>query len=257
MHCIREKSINDEYHVILKFIEELAVFSDFHEREIFDEILLKVMKKENCKIYAKTIMLNHVHMVIKLAEGTKLSSVMISLATQFAKFYNRYHERKGRVFSRRYISKPINEEIYFFAAVKYSFMNPVKAGIVDSPWDYKWSSAHCYLEMKGPFFNCDIYDRYNKHFFDATISFEEFIGKPGDDSLILDIERKRYYEREAKQIFMNELGESGICDLKNHGDIKEARNVIRRLQQIGITFVQMKNFSGMTIQDLKKALYSF
>ncbi|MBN2558451.1 MAG: transposase [Clostridia bacterium] len=257
MNCIRVKSVNDEYHVVLKFIEELAVFSDIHEREVFIEILLKIMKKKGCKIYANTIMLNHAHMVIKLSREAKLSSVMISLTTQFAKFYNKYHERKGRIFSRRYFSKPINEERYFFSSVKYAFMNPVKAGLVDSPWDYEWSSAHCYLEMKGPFFNCDIYERYNKHFFDATISFEEFIGKPGDDSLILDIERKRYYEREAKQIFIDELGKYGICNLKNHGDIKEARNVIRRLQQIGITFVQMKNFSGMTIQNLKKVLYSF
>lgn len=60
MNCIRQKSINDEYHIILTFIEELKVFSSLEDRERFTKIMVEVMEKMGCKILAQTIMLNHV-----------------------------------------------------------------------------------------------------------------------------------------------------------------------------------------------------
>ncbi len=256
MNCIREKSKKGEYHVILNFIKELTVFSEKIERQEMIRILMIVMKKMNCKIYAHAIMLNHVHLIIKEGEERKLSSIVISISTRFAKFYNRHHERKGRVFSRRYNSRPVNDDRYFFTLIRYIIRNPVKAGLINNPWDYEWSSAKNYLKRDGPFFYKEVLDRYHKFFFDAIISFEEFIGKPGDDKLILDIEKKRYYEKEAREIYKNELRQIGIENLKAHPVLKERKNALLRLRQIGITFVQMKYFSGMSISDLKSLIYA-
>jgi putative transposase len=33
------------------------------------------------------------------------------------------------------------DEVYLYHALRYVERNPVRAGIVDDPWDYPWSSA--------------------------------------------------------------------------------------------------------------------
>lgn len=255
MNCIRGKSKKGEYHVILNFIKELRVFSNRDERREMEKILKIVMRKMKCKIYAHTIMLNHVHLLIKEGKEYKLPSIVISISTRFAKFYNKYHQRKGRVFSRRYNSKPVRNDSYFFIVFRYILRNPVKAGLLENPWDYEWSSAKDYLKRDGPFFQKEVLDRYYKQFFDASISIEEYVGQKGDDALILDIEKKRYYEKEAREIYLKELNSLGINDLKNHTKRTDKKEALLRMRQTGLTFVQMKYFSGMAIKDLKTILY--
>ncbi len=86
-------------------------------------------------------------------------------------------------------------------------------------------------------------------------SLEEFLESPIDDRMILGIDLKRYYDDEAKVIYTNELTESGILDLKSHPNVKEKMRVIFRLRQIGITLVQIRNFSSMSAHDIRKVIY--
>ncbi len=37
------------------------------------------------------------------------------------------------------------EEKHWLSCAAYVELNPVKAKIVEKPWDYKWSSVHAYL----------------------------------------------------------------------------------------------------------------
>ncbi len=287
MNCIRLKSKNNEYHIILTFIKELKVFSELEDRRKFIEIMAKVMKKMGCKILAHAIMLNHVHLIVREGKEKKISSIVISLCTRFAKYYNKYHKRRGKLFSRRYKSIPINDEIYFFRLLRYIFRNPVKAGLMESPWDYAWSSAKDYMNKEGDFFFPEVLARYDNDFKYHPYTFEEFVGFQGDDKIIcyanlminknntltppfsleeflnspvddlmiLGVDLKRYYDDEAKVIYTNELMESGISDLKSHRNVEEKMRVIFRLRQIGITLVQIRNFSSMSAHDIRKVIY--
>lgn len=287
MNCIRLKSKNNEYHIILTFIKELKVFSSIEERKKFTRIMVDVMEKMDCKIYAQTIMLNHAHMIIKEGDEKKISSIVISICTRFAKFYNKLHNRKGKLFSRRYKSIPINDEIYFFRLFRYVHRNITNAGVLDNPWEYEWSSAKDYLYKKGDFFFPEVIERYESKFRYHPYTLEEFVGFEGDDKLIyylnqvicrndiitppftieeflnssiddrmvLNVDFKRYYDNEAENIYIKELNFAGIKNLKDHLIPREKAKVIMRLRQIGLTLHQLRKFSNMTALELKDAMY--
>jgi REP element-mobilizing transposase RayT len=251
MNDSRIESIKGEYHVILKFIDELRVFSQDYEKEFFIELLEDVNGKDGCEILNHVEMLGHSHIIIRVASLEALASVMISINTRFAKFYNKMHNRRGRVFSKRFTSYPIDTEKYMFTCFRYVSRNPEKAGIVRSAWDYKWSAAGDYLRKSGPFYHEEIIDRFNEYFKGAMFSFQEFISDKSDDHCILDINRKLYYDSAARRIYDEELQLAGISELDPDGNPTTTGNVVKRLRKIGITYNQLKAFSGKSILKLK------
>ena len=287
MNCIRRKSKNNEYHIILTFLKELKVFSDNEDRKKFQQILVKVMKKMDCKIYAHAIMLNHVHLIVKEGKEKKISSIVISICTRFSKYYNKKNNRSGKLFKRRYKSIPINDEVYFFRLFRYIHRNPVKAGLIKNPWDYIWSSAIDYRNKDGDFFFPEVLIRYDEDFKFHPYTLEEFVGFEGDDQIVyyanqmicndnllmppfsleeflscpiddemvLSLEMKRYYDDEAMIVYNTELDKAGIVDLKNHPVNIDKINVIFRMRYIGLTLVQIRNFSGMSASEIRKVIY--
>lgn len=287
MNCIRQKSKDNEYHVILTFLDELKMFSDKKDRQRFREILHEVRKEMGCKILAYSIMLNHVHMIIKEGEEKKLSSIVISICTRFAKYYNKKNKRSGKLFKRRYKSIPINDEVYFFTLFNYIHWNVVKSGECKKPGEYKWDSARDYIEEKGDFFYPEVLQRYESSFryhpytlseyinmsgnarmiYYANIiiqnsekvipklSWAEFMSKPPEEKLILDVDFTRYYDDEAILIYKKELREHEINNLKNHNNQLARRKCIFRLRQIGVTLIQLRKFSGMSSTEMKKAMF--
>jgi len=47
--------------------------------------------------------------------------------------------------ARAFFSFPMEEKKWLLKAVAYVELNPVKAGMVDSAWDYPWNSVHAHL----------------------------------------------------------------------------------------------------------------
>jgi len=251
MNDCRVESINGEYHVIVTFIEELHVFSNEWEKDFFIKLLEDVNGKEGCEILNHVEMLNHSHIIIRICSLEALASIMISINTRFAKYYNKMHERRGRVFSKRYMSYPIDDENYMFTCFRYVSRNPEKAGVVVSAWDYKWSAAQDYLKKSGPFYHEEMILRFNKHFEGAMFSFEEFISDRSNDHCILDINRKLYYDAAARRIYDDELSLAGIKNLDPENNPSQTGFVVKRLRRIGITYLQLKKFSGIPVLKLK------
>lgn len=251
MHNIRVESKNGEYHVIVKFIEELHVFSRDDEKEKFIDILKTTMREYDCIIFNHVEMLNHSHFMIRAKSLQLLASTMISINTKFAKYYNKLHERHGRVFSKRFSSWPIDDEMYFFSAFRYILRNPVKAKIKWTPWEYRWSAASNYLNKNGEFYIPEVLERFEKFFLGAIFNFQEYIGDTIEDQCIFDINRKLYYDSAAKKIFKDELKYAGIPRLDPESNPNITGNIVLRLRHIGLTYVQLKKFSSIPIIVLK------
>jgi len=62
---------------------------------------------------------------------------------------NRHHRRDGSLFRGRYKAILIDADEYLSAVVRYIHLNPVEAGIVTQPEDYRWGSHRYYLQPKG------------------------------------------------------------------------------------------------------------
>ena len=62
------------------------------------------------------------------------------LKASYAQDLNHRHRRGGHVFGGRFYSEVIERDAHLVAAIVYVFLNPVRAGIVDRPERWPWSS---------------------------------------------------------------------------------------------------------------------
>ncbi|MBO8159052.1 transposase [Thermosyntropha sp.] len=148
----RVKSRSGCYHVILRGNEKKPIFYDDEDRLRFISTLQAKKKATGFYLYAFCLMSNHIHMMIG-ENGRDLSDVMKRIAVSYVSYFNHKHERIGHLFQDRFKSENVESDRYFLALARYIHQNPVKAGLVQRPADYMWSSYGCYLDEKHPFFS--------------------------------------------------------------------------------------------------------
>ena len=93
------------------------------------------------KIIAWCIMPNHVHILIEVFNGFSLSEIIHSWKSFSANQINKLLNRTGQVWMMEYFDRYIRDYEHFDKVVNYIHNNPVKAGLVKSPSEYRWSSA--------------------------------------------------------------------------------------------------------------------
>jgi len=66
--------------------------------------------------------------------------------TETAKAFHRLRNRCGHFWERRYRACLVEDDLYALAALRYMDRNPVRAGIVEDPTAYPWSSCVSYTQ---------------------------------------------------------------------------------------------------------------
>ena len=70
--------------------------------------------------------------------------------TRYASYFNRKYLRKGHLFGGPYRQSVCLDDVYLLAASLYIHLNPVRAAIVDTPIQYRWSSVRLYVDKNAP-----------------------------------------------------------------------------------------------------------
>ncbi|MEA2166134.1 MAG: REP-associated tyrosine transposase [Thermoanaerobaculia bacterium] len=65
---------------------------------------------------------------------------MKDLDGHYATFYNVRHHRVGHLFQGRFKSQLVDSETYLLSLARYIVLNPVRAGMVATPGEWRWSS---------------------------------------------------------------------------------------------------------------------
>lgn len=68
---------------------------------------------------------------------------------RFSNRFNEFRDSHGRVWHDRYHARVLASDRAVAAAIAYVHQNPVLAGLVVSPTEYRWSSARLILESTG------------------------------------------------------------------------------------------------------------
>ncbi|MGE5417107.1 MAG: transposase [Acidobacteriota bacterium] len=147
----RELSPTGCYHIMLRGNERKKIFLDSGDRQRFLDTLAKKKNEIDFAFYAYCLMDNHIHLVIR-DDQNQIAVIMKGIATSYAMFFNIKYSRVGHVFQDRFKSEPIVDERQLLAAIRYVHNNPVKAGMVDRPDAYEWSSYQDYLNKSNATF---------------------------------------------------------------------------------------------------------
>lgn len=85
-------------------------------------------------------MTNHVHLLLTPQTADGCIGLMRDLGQRYVQYFNRRHERTGTLWEGRFRSCIAESALYVFGCYRYIEMNPVRAGMVDHPSGYLWSS---------------------------------------------------------------------------------------------------------------------
>ncbi len=117
----------------------MSVYHDDVDRHRFLTILEAVVERYRVECHAYCLMSNHYHAVIRTLEPN-LSTALQYLNSVYAQWWNRRHDRVGHVLQGRFKAQLIQREGYFLEACRYVVLNPIRAGLVNKPEDWAWSS---------------------------------------------------------------------------------------------------------------------
>ncbi|WP_438864314.1 transposase [Neptunicella sp.] len=97
-------------------------------------------KKYQVDIHAWVLMTNHVHLLCTPHNESSIGKMMQSLGRQYVRYFNYQYKRTGTLWEGRYKSCLVEAEDYLMHLYRYIELNPVRAGMVNDPAEYKWSS---------------------------------------------------------------------------------------------------------------------
>jgi putative transposase len=133
------------YHVIARGNRRETVFPTPGDYETYLHRLAVYRVRYAVTLHAYCLMPNHVHLVLRTADGS-LARFMQSLQQSYTQRFNHRHGQVGHVFQGRYKAFVCATEEYLLTLVRYVHLNPVRAGLVTRPGDYPYSGHRAYLE---------------------------------------------------------------------------------------------------------------
>ena len=185
--------IGDEqavYHVMSR-----TALDGFPIGDIEKDFMLDVIKRFSslyfCEIMGFCLMGNHFHLLVKMLPednfsddeimerlkrfygGTRdfseqqlpffrsklasLSELVRDIKVNFARFYNRQHHRRGYFWGDRFKSVIVDKGETLVNCLAYIDLNPIRAGLVKRPEDYRWNSIgyHLQTDNKDGFLSTD------------------------------------------------------------------------------------------------------
>ena len=133
-------------HVVQRGNNRQVCFGKEADMSAYANWLGEYAKKFDVEIHGWVLMTNHVHLLLTPKDEIGVSKLMQTLGRLYVRYFNYGYQRTGTLFEGRYKSSVVQEEEYFLNCLRYIELNPVRAGMVNDPGDYKWSSyrAHAF-----------------------------------------------------------------------------------------------------------------
>ena len=129
-------------HVVQRGNNRGVVFFTESDNRVYLESLAGAALKFGVSIHAYVLMTNHAHLLVTPTDRNGVSTMMQQLGREYVTYVNFTYRRTGTLWEGRFKACPVQTECYLLACYRYIEMNPVRAGIVAKPCDYRWSSFH-------------------------------------------------------------------------------------------------------------------
>ena len=136
--------MGNHFHLLVNMLPE----SDFSDEEV---------KKRCEEFYGKDYVFPQDHMPHIRLKLASLSEFVRDIKVNFTRYYNRRHNRKGYFWGDRFKSVIVDKGETLVNCLAYIDLNPLRAGIVQTPEEYRWSSIgyHMQTNNKDGFLSTD------------------------------------------------------------------------------------------------------
>ena len=132
------------HHVTQRGNDKQQIFFTDGDRRQYLAYLRESAARAGVALSAFCLMSNHVHLVVTPEREDSLARALGRTHLLYAQYVFKAQGRSGHLWQSRFYSCPL-DEAHAHNASAYVELNPVRAAMVNEPWDYAWSSAaaHC------------------------------------------------------------------------------------------------------------------
>jgi putative transposase len=132
------------YHITARGNEKRKIYFTKSDYAKFKGYLAEAKKKYGIIIHSYVLMSNHYHLIIQTPEAN-LSKAMHYINGSYTTYTNIKRNRSGHLFQGRYKAILIDRDNYLLELSRYLHLNPVRAGMVNRPEEYPYSSYKTYI----------------------------------------------------------------------------------------------------------------
>jgi len=131
-------------HIMSRSNNKQIIFNNDSDKLRYYSLLLNLKNQNKVDILHYCIMNNHTHLIVMPNSQSKLARFMKQVNLSYFNYYKIKNNYCGHLWQGRFKSNIIDNDIYLLQCGKYIELNPVRAGIISSPQNYKFSSYNYY-----------------------------------------------------------------------------------------------------------------
>ena len=135
------------HHITQRGNRRQPVFFTQDDYRSYLRLLSEWSRKHEVAVWAYCLMPNHVHLVAVPSTEHSLARAVGEAHRRYTRLIHFRENWRGYLWQGRFASYPMDEE-YLLRAVRYTELNPVRAGLAQHPWEYEWSSARAHVEER-------------------------------------------------------------------------------------------------------------
>lgn len=137
------------HHIIQRGNNRQAIFGTTADYELLLGLIDEHARKQHVAVHGYVLMSNHFHLLATPETEEGIPQMMQAVGRRYVRNFNLRHARTGTLWEGRYKSTLIQAERYLLACMVYMDLNPVRAGMVQDPAEYRWSSHLHYIGRRG------------------------------------------------------------------------------------------------------------
>ncbi|MFL6844067.1 MAG: transposase [Allosphingosinicella sp.] len=134
------------HHVTQRGNRRQRTFFNEGDYALYRHLLAEGCARAGTRVWAWCLMPNHVHLVLVPSHEDGLRAALGEAHRRYTRFVNAREGWRGHLWQERFASFPMDEE-WLIACARYVALNPVRAGLVRSPEQWRWSSARAHLGL--------------------------------------------------------------------------------------------------------------
>jgi len=137
------------YHLVPKGNDDEAIFEDDVDRMRMMALATSAFAAHGVLVSAYCLMTNHAHFLVRCGHGG-LSRPMQELFGGYSRWSSRRHARKRHLFRNHCYAERVQDDAHLMVATAYIELNPVRAGVVERPESWRWSSYRAHVGLERP-----------------------------------------------------------------------------------------------------------
>ena len=140
----RVVAVHVPHHVTQRGNARQVILDNDADRTTYLELLIQHCELYHLSLLGYCLMSNHVHLIAVPRTVQALAQSLKHTHGRYAAYWNARQSSSGHVWQGRFYSCPLGDS-HLWTALRYVELNPVRAGMVETASQWKWSSAaaHC------------------------------------------------------------------------------------------------------------------